>query len=907
MLNLGALTFAEPLILFSLAALPAIWLLLRATPPAPSRVRFPAFIILRDLKTSEETPDKTPWWLLLLRLLIAALIILGLAGPILNAPPASPGAGPLVFVVDDSWAAAPGWRLRQNALKAGAEEAAQGERPVLILTTAAPPREAIEPLTGERAASLADAVAPAPFRADRKAASARLAELDAVLARLEGMPEIRWLSDGVASDGDAAFAAELEKRGALTIYADRQSPQLILRALPQTGEARTYKIERLHKGEAWTGALTAVARDGRELAKVAASIAPGESSADIEIDLPLALRNEIAAVAIEEYASAGAVQLADARDRRASVGFLAGSDTGARALISGVYYVRKALEPFAAFETDTLENLLRSDVSVVVLDDVGRLRQSDVDALRAWIEKGGVVIRFAGPNLADAAQDSNPPLLPVELRGGGRAFGGALTWETPQPLAAFSPDGPFADLVPQSDIFVRQQVLARPGGETSERSWASLGDGTPLVTGVRMGAGALALFHVPATPGWSDLPLSSTFVEMLRRLTFLSILGPERAEASAAARLAPIRVLDGFGRFEAPPADLESIRATEAAQGAAPGRPPGFYGAPEAPFAVNAVTPDGRFAPLEVAGAAFAPYVAEPPMRLAPPLLAAALVLFLADALITLSLAGRLRLAAAALLASVFIAPSDPVTAQPLDAGIDPLAEAAALETRLAYVITGDPEVDRLSERGLAALSRELTRRTAIEPAAPAGVDPERDDLSVYSFLYWPVVAAAPPPNEAALANIENFMRFGGLIVFDTRDDERAIAGVETPERAALKEILGQVDIPPLAALPQDHVLTRSFYLLDDLPGRMRNNAVWVQATGGANDGVTPLIIGGRDWAGAWAADGFGRPLRPMTRGGERQRELSYRAGINMVMVAYTGNYKSDQVHAPILLERLGR
>ena len=208
---------------------------------------------------------------------------------------------------------------------------------------------------------------------------------------------------------------------------------------------------------------------------------------------------------------------------------------------------------------------------------------------------------------------------------------------------------------------------------------------------------------------------------------------------------------------------------------------------------------------------------------------------------------------------------------------------------------------------GLAALGRELIRRTAIEPAPPIGIDIETDDLSVYPMLYWPIVAGVPAPSEAALSNIETFMRFGGLIVFDTRDDERAVAGLETPERAALREILSQVDAPPLAPLPEDHVLTRSFYLLKDLPGRMRNNVVWVQSQGTANDGVTPLIIGGRDWAGAWAADDFGRPLRPMARGGERAREMSYRAGINIVMVAFTGNYKSDQVHTPILLERLGR
>jgi hypothetical protein len=74
------------------------------------------------------------------------------------------------------------------------------------------------------------------------------------------------------------------------------------------------------------------------------------------------------------------------------------------------------------------------------------------------------------------------------------------------------------------------------------------------------------------------------------------------------------------------------------------------------------------------------------------------------------------------------------------------------------------------------------------------------------------------------------------------------------------------------------------------------------------NDGVTPVIIGGNDWAAAWAVDGTGAALYPVGRGlaGQDQRELAYRFGINVVMHVLTGNYKSDQVHVPALLERLG-
>jgi hypothetical protein len=121
--------------------------------------------------------------------------------------------------------------------------------------------------------------------------------------------------------------------------------------------------------------------------------------------------------------------------------------------------------------------------------------------------------------------------------------------------------------------------------------------------------------------------------------------------------------------------------------------------------------------------------------------------------------------------------------------------------------------------------------------------------------------------------------------------------------------------------VPSDHVLTRTFYLLQDFPGRHQSQDVWVEAAPvdatraegmpfrNLNDGVTPVVIGGNDWASAWAIGETGQPLYPVGRGfsGERQREIAYRFGINLVMHVLTGNYKSDQVHVPALLDRLGQ
>lgn len=908
---MGAVSFASPLILLALGALPLVWFLLRATPPSPKREAFPAFIILRELKTAEETPDRTPWWLMLLRLLLAALIIIALAGPILNAPAPSPQTGPMVLVVDDSWAAAQQWQARRNAMREAAAEAAQTDRQVFIITTAPQRVNApIEPISGEAARAAADSLEPSPFAADRENASLRLAEIDRYLDGAAA--EIRWFSDGLAGDGDAALTEALAARGPLFVYDDARAPKLLLRPGEQASDRLSYRVERLSAGAPFAGAVTATARDGRVLGRTEFEMADGDRSAEIALDIPLALANDVAVTRIESIASAGAVRLADARDRRALIGLARNTETVRDDLLTGDHYIREALNPYASFLTGTVSDLLETDASVIVLDDVGRMRERDAQALGEWVQRGGVLVRFAGPVLAEAAQDRAPSLTPAPLRGGGRAFGGALTWDTPQRLDVFSPESPFAGLAIPGDVFIRRQVLAEPGGETTERTWARLEDGTPLVTGTRQGDGAIALFHVTATPGWSDLPISGLFVEMLRRLTFLSALGPETAEDGADARYAPLRALNGEGRFVQPDDAARALTAAEIAQSPTPARAPGFYGAPEAPLALNAVSGETAFAPLDLSGVQIRPYTAAPPIPLNAPLFTIALTLLLLDGLIALLLSGRLgwRTAAAATIMAmaVFPLPMDRAMAQPLDPAVDAKTADAALATRLAFIETGDPAIDTLSEQGLAALSRELFRRTSIEPAPPDPVDPDTDDLAVYSFIYWPIAADAPSPSDAALANIENFMRFGGLLLIDTRDDERSVGAGTTPEGQALQRILGALDIPPLTPVDSEHVLTRSFYLLNTLNGRTNNNPVWVEAdSSGSNDGVTALIIGGRDWAGAWAADSFGRPVRPMGAGGPRSRELAYRAGVNMVMVAFTGNYKSDQVHTPILLERLGK
>jgi hypothetical protein len=321
------------------------------------------------------------------------------------------------------------------------------------------------------------------------------------------------------------------------------------------------------------------------------------------------------------------------------------------------------------------------------------------------------------------------------------------------------------------------------------------------------------------------------------------------------------------------------------------------------------------------------PYPTEAPTDLRPWLLALALGLFLLDALVVLWLNGALkrRRAGAAtatvvaiLAVTVLVAVAPPVLA---DEASDQFALDAVGQTHLAYVITGNAEIDETSRAGLFGLSQVLADRTALEPGDPIGVDPSRDELAFFPFLYWPIDPSSPLPTSATMSRVDAYMRQGGSVLFDTRDQLERSTGLGTftgtPAVERLREMLSSLDVPPLEPVPADHVLTKAFYLLADFPGRYAGGPLWVEQTetgaepsdrpARAGDGVSSILITENDFASAWAMDENGTLLYPTVPSDPFQRELAFRSGVNIVMYTLTGNYKADQVHIPALLERLGQ
>ena len=913
-MTFGSVLFTAPYLLLALLALPILWLLLRAVPPAPIKHLFPAVALLIGLKDRDTSTDRTPWWLLLLRMLAVAAVVVGLAGPVLN-PTDKAGAGSerLLIVLDASWASAADWSQRQEYLAGVLQDAAQEERTVGVLSLTRPETVVFQAAQVWLRALVG--LQPEPWEA------ANTVDLEPVLP--EGPFDTLWLSDGVARDTRSDALALFEARGTVEVT-EGTLPILALSFAELDGEGVGLTVQRVQQGAVRDVIVQAIGPDPagieRVLDELPTAFETGAGDIEARFVLPAELQARVSRFVIKGQGHAGAVVLTDDSLRRRDIALVDSRvNREGLELLSPLHYLEKALVESSNLRFGSLDEVLLAAPDVVILADIAEMTEASEAALIEWTNEGGLLVRFAGPRLAasEVSRSVEHPLLPVRLRAGGRFVGGAMSWGEPKTLAPFEQGSPFFGLTVSDELRVTAQVVAQPDPQLSERVIARLSDGTPLVTRKALGQGEVVLFHISANAEWSTLPLSGLFVRMLERLSVATSATSLDSSEIAGTIWKPVKRLDAFGRLQEAE-DMSGVAGEDIlSQEIGTDVPPGIYEGPGRRLARNVIASERKLEPAvwpqRIAVSSFG----GPQERmLGGPFFGFALLLLALDILATLLLSGRLRQPVVAMLGLTLLA-----LGQSAEAQEDARAISATGEIVLAHVVTGNRQVDDIALAGLAGLSDTLFFRTSVEPEPPQSVDLERDEIAFYPLLYWPVTPEQTTPSPAAYLKLNAYLRAGGMILFDTRDSNVSKFGAASPAGQALRRLAASLDIPELEPVPEDHVLTRTFYLLQDFPGRHASHDVWVEASPAEavqaegmpfrnlNDGVSPVVIGGNDWAAAWAVDQRGAPLLPVGRGfaGERQREMAFRFGVNLVMHVLTGNYKSDQVHVPALLERLGQ
>jgi len=889
------LAFAIPEMLLAFLALPLLWLLFRFVPPQERRERFPPVSLLLPLGPGEPRPRSTPWWLILLRLAAVALIILSLARPSLDSFGQLDESRPLLLLIDGGWASAPDWDARQAEARAILDRAERAEIPVALARLSDPPPENAAPefRLADEVRLLVSQMQPRPWPPSRAKWAGWLAEA------LSENPHVRWLHDGIHREEDQELFAALENADVtVTLPATGLA---VFGGLHRRGPGGA-RVEILTRGEVATPVQLEARDSSGNLLAVTRTIGAGPGEALVAtLNLPSSLLDRVGTLRLRGHRHAAALRLLGESWNVPTVGFpLDPADGSAPRLLRGEHYVRAALAPVAEFREAPIAELATAATGAIVLADRADFSDADRQALEAWVEGGGVLVRFAGDRFArwsETGAGLEPdPLLPARILPGNRELGGALSWQEPQPLARFHPQSPFAGLDPSPEILVRRQVLAAPDIELDSRVWAELADRTPLVTANKHGKGQVILFHSTADPAWSSLSLTGGFADMLVRL-LLQVRGENAATADPGRRWTPDLRLNASGNLAAPEPDAPSVPADRLNRGrVGPDLPPGVYRSSAGAHNLDLY----RDAPVLGVPARFPPGMAQQILgidrsqEIGWMLLLAAAVLLLADGLIAAgSPARRRRISAVAPALLALLALPGPIEAQ--------TANDEPPQPVLGYVVTGDAATDATSRAGLTGLARALRERTSIFPGEPAAVRLGRDDISALAFLYWPVLpgqGALPAP---ALESLTQFLATGGLAMLDTRDGGVSAAAF-TRDR-----VLRQLALPPLSPAGPDHVITQTFYLLREFPGRWTGGRVWVVASAESDSGdqVSPVLAGSADWASAWGETAARQPVA-LLEGGATQREMAIRSGINFVMYALTGNYKADQVHVPTILDRLG-
>lgn len=881
--------FASPYILGFLAALPVLWWLLRLTPPAPKKIPFPALALLKNLIKREETPARTPWWLLFLRLFILSLLILAFAKPQIDPPPPAADTGDLLIVLDNDWAAARDWPARVAIARDLLEKAAQGHRQAALLTTTPPANgdtlRIAGPMAAEEALAILPTIAPEAWPADWKQAAGLLPSLAA-----HDIKTAVWIASGIGGKDAVSFYDTLRNITPARIFITK-TPIYILTPPSGSDETPHVIVKRAATEDAASVTVNAATASGSIVGHWTTNFAKDAPSATLPIDLPPELRNQIARFEIATPRTAASTGLLDDAWEHPAIGITGdAAELDRHSLLSEIYYIDRALKPYADLHIGPLDELLKAKLPVIIMTDTAEIGEETRAALIPWLQQGGILARFSGERFAATPDHGREgDLLPVSVRGS-RSLNGALSWSAPQKLQPFPATSPFHGLAVPADVTVVRQILAEPSTDLAGKTWAALEDGTPVVTAAPVGQGLSILFHVPARSGWSNLPLSGLFVAMLQKIAHLAH-GHLNQQASLSA-LSPLRLLDAYGELRDPsatamplPADIGSIQIS-------PQHPPGLYGIAGNSTVFNLGPTLGQ--PEALQGVPTETYAAERHgIEVQPYLLAAAFILLLLDFLISLSLRGLLRLTA--LLVALAL---NPHTA---NANNDQTAIDLTAKPTLAYVRTGDGSIDRVSEMGLRGLATIIEDRTSLDEVGVARIDPDSDDLAFYPLIYWPVSLAERPLSPAGAARVSHYLKHGGIIVFDA-------SGGDTNPAIFLHRVLAGVDLPPLVRLPDDHVLKRSFYVLSGFPGRFADRDVWVEPDeAAAYDGVASVVFGSNGWAAAWAMDPGGQPLFPCTPGGEEQREYADRFGVNLVIYALTGTYKNDQTAAMKLLEKMGK
>ncbi|MBV8061817.1 MAG: BatA domain-containing protein, partial [Alphaproteobacteria bacterium] len=353
------LEWTHPWLLSGLLVLPVLWWFLRLLPPVPKRIVFPALRLVRDVMRHVATPAHTPWWLLLLRMATVVTLILGLADPHPAPGIVVQGRGDLLLIIDNDWAAARDWGERQQAATQLIDDADRAQRHVTVVTTATSVGDAQALVVGEHMApalarSVVAKLAPHSWAADWHAADTLVSAMDR-----SAYADTVWIASGLGNTAAHTLYDHLQSGGGVRVVGTA-TPVYTLGMVTEQDQQNLAVYRARTDGEARV-VIEAMGADGAHLAHLPALFKDGAPRVLVDLQPVTALRNQIMRFEIAGQQTAAATYLLDSGWDHPPVGIIGeAADRDRHSLLSGIYYLDRALSPYVTLRVDHLDALSAS-------------------------------------------------------------------------------------------------------------------------------------------------------------------------------------------------------------------------------------------------------------------------------------------------------------------------------------------------------------------------------------------------------------------------------------------------------------------------------------------------------------------------------------------------------------------
>ena len=890
--------FSNIYALFGLLLTPIIWVIVKSFPPIPKSYNFSSFFLLEKIDYDAPKNEKTPLWLVIFRIFFFILIVLFFSKPFLknNNSIADEKVEKYLIVADIGWSMAKDWNKFKELVQEISQEAEKNKKEILFFHSNLNTYEDLKIFkTSNSLSNYLEGLYPLPIQF-KQGSLDKLIQDESIFKK----SKIFILSSkfDFHNFNDYYKKFSLIKNNLNNYYfINPLDTILIINSLKVTQDKIICEILRLGKNSSKKEFLLSIETINNEIVyRDQHSIKENENNKMINLSFPTEIFNQINSIEIIGQNHAGAKYYFDDFSKKKTIAILSDNEFYKESpLLSPVYYLKKSLDSKHNIKVGKIDNIIKQNFSTIIIPETAKIPNEYYEKLNDWLLQGGTLIRFSGKSLV---QEKSKFLPSQDTYSRIRNIEGQLTINNKLFISEFEKDSIFSGLQIPQDIIIKKQLIF----DTYSKQvtlLAKFNDNTPFVSMKKFGEGKIILFHIGANNDWSNLPISSLFPDMINRVLLFS----KNYNSSNLKNLNLNKEIDGFGRLVSPK-KIVTLDSFDKLKTIKPSFniPPGQYENNQISVALNLSTNISQYESEKIYSSMLSNYSFKSTKDLSSTILKIILTMFILDILLTIMIKNnynffkifaRKHNLLVFILFFLTLIKTDNVTAN---------------ETYLAYIKIKNSQINNISENGLETIRNLLITRTSINPKGVIGLDIKNDNIYSYPFIYWPLTKNLLSIEKPEITKIKNYLNNGGIFFFDIIGFSRKNLNLKEKKFKEIRTFLNEIGANELSIIPKGHTLTKSFYLLNKFPGKWDNRILFIENNNlEYKDGVSSIILGFNDWAKAWAVDNNNLPLFPVVPGGERQRELSYRFGINIAMYALTGNYKSDQIHSKSILKRLSK